>query len=138
MRGDLHNQFVIDTECNRHRGEAELFDFSDYPAEGDTVRGERPLCGVRRGNQFEPFTGKGDVARATLYFLLRYPDEVSARELPPERVEMLLRWHREDPVSMFERHRNASIYVLQGNRNPFVDHPEWATRDTFAVGGRAP
>lgn len=136
MRGDLHNQFAIDTECNRYRGEAALVDFPDYPADGGPVRGELAQCGLRRGSpgrdpQFEPLTGKGPVARATLYFLLRYPREISAAELPPARLQVLLRWHREDPVSMYERHRNAAIYVLQGNRNPFVDHPEWAERDTF-------
>lgn len=142
MRGDLHNQFAVDTECNRHRGEAALVDFPDYPSDKGPLRGELAGCGLRRGiqgrdPQFEPVTGKGPVARATLYFLLRYPDQVSAAELPPARLEVLRRWHREDPVSTYERHRNASIHVLQGNRNPFVDHPEWADLDAF-VGAMAP
>lgn len=142
MRGDLHNQFTIDTECNRHRGDAALVDFTDYPADSGPLRGELAGCGLRRGTQgrdpqFEPLTGKGPVARATLYFLLRYPDQVSAAELPPARLQVLLRWHRDDPVSTYERHRNASIHVLQGNRNPFVDHPEWADLDEL-VGAMAP
>jgi energy-coupling factor transporter ATP-binding protein EcfA2 len=138
MRGDLHNQFAIDAECNRYRGEAALVDFPDFPADSGPVRGELAGCGLRRGTdgrdpQFEPLAGKGPVARATLYFLLRYPREISAAELPPARLQVLLRWHREDPVSTYERHRNASIHVLQGNRNPFVDHPEWADLEEFAA-----
>ena len=35
-------------------------------------------------------------------------------------------WRSGDPVSEWERHRNAAIYARQGNRNPFIDHPEWA------------
>lgn len=37
----------------------------------------------------------------------------------------LLKWHLEDPVDDFERRRNTIVYLFQGNRNPFVDHPEW-------------
>ncbi len=38
----------------------------------------------------------------------------------------LLEWHKEDPVSDFERARNQSIYEAQNNRNPFIDKPEYA------------
>ena len=36
----------------------------------------------------------------------------------------LLVWHNQDPVDDFERNRNNVIYDYQGNRNPFIDHPE--------------
>ena len=36
------------------------------------------------------------------------------------------RWHCNDPVSDRERAINESAYMLQGNRNPFVDRPHWA------------
>jgi len=70
-----------------------------------------------------------------LYFLLRYPDEVGGApgRLDPEGVAVLLAWHAAEPVSDCERHRNAAISELQGNRNPLIDHPEWATQINFAT-----
>jgi len=37
-----------------------------------------------------------------------------------------LEWHRADPVSAKEIKRNEAVYQKQGNRNPYVDHPELA------------
>ena len=39
-------------------------------------------------------------------------------------VALLLKWHREDPVSQKEIDRNNGIQARQGNRNPFIDYPE--------------
>jgi len=40
---------------------------------------------------------------------------------------VLLTWNRQDPVSNWERRRNDIIYYnYQHNRNPFIDHPEYA------------
>ena len=41
-------------------------------------------------------------------------------------VKMLLRWAQQDPISEKEVKRNEGIYGIQGNRNPFIDHPELA------------
>ena len=43
-------------------------------------------------------------------------------------LNMLYQWHLADPVSQKEIDRNNAIYYNsngQGNRNPFIDHPEW-------------
>ena len=46
-------------------------------------------------------------------------------------MSTLLAWHQADPVDAAERERNEVIYSFQGNRNPFIDHPEWATASLF-------
>ncbi|MBI3927867.1 MAG: endonuclease [Armatimonadetes bacterium] len=128
MRGDLHHLFACDPVCNSYRGNLAYYDFPDY---GQT---DRDGCGhaSHETDRFEPESGKGAVARATLYFLLRYPGELS--QYRREDIETLLRWHREHPVSLHEQHRNAAIQELQGNRNPLIDFPEWADRIDFARG----
>lgn len=128
MKGDLHHLFACDPRCNSSRGNLPYYDF---PENDDTIRDG---CGRidHQGRRFEPEGGKGAVARATLYFLLRYPGAID--DYSKEDVATLLRWHREDPVSLYEQHRNAAIAEVQGNRNPLIDHPEWAERIDFARG----
>jgi endonuclease I len=74
--------------------------------------------------------------RATLYFLIRYPGLIgdTGRELQKARLRTLLDWHTNSPVSTYERHRNRVIFKAQGNRNPFIDHPEWATEGLLKLG----
>lgn len=93
---------------------------------------------------------RGDVARNLLYLDLRYeggfhgvtgfaePDliltddtglinttGVNADVGYMGRLSVLLQWHEEDPVDAVELARNEAISSFQGNRNPFVDHPEF-------------
>jgi endonuclease I len=129
MRGDLHHLFACESRCNSFRGNtpyAEFEDFPESPAPGSALNLVRGECGKSEANGFEPAHGKGAAARAVFYFLLRYPGVVQAEEMPPERREMVLVWHEENPVTEWERHRNAAIFERQGNRNPFIDHPELA------------
>jgi endonuclease I len=122
MRGDLHHLFACETRCNSFRGNTPYTEFADFPALREVVRSD---CGKGEDNGFEPAHGKGPAARAVLYFLLRYPGVISPAELPPDRLDVLLDWHEQESVSEWERHRNAAIHARQGNRNPFIDHPEW-------------
>lgn len=90
------------------------------------------------GTVFEPIDEyKGDIARALMYVSVRYYTEDSGWDnsamttksvIKDWAVTMLLRWHAEDPVSEKEIARNQAVYDIQGNRNPFVDHPEYAAR----------
>jgi len=130
MRGDLHHLFACEARCNSFRSNTPYFDFTEFQ---EAVRSE---CGKSEAQGFEPFAGKGAVARATLYFLLRYPGEIddSAKEYTESDLTTLLDWHRRHSVDDYERHRNAAIFEKQGNRNPLIDHPEWAGRIDFAAG----
>ena len=40
--------------------------------------------------------------------------------------EMMMQWNAQDPVSQKEIDRNNKVYPIQNNRNPFIDHPEYA------------
>ncbi len=131
MRADLHHLFTCEPGCNSFRGNIGYFQFGP---EDEAVRNG---CGRREDDKFEPEEGKGAVARATLYFLLRYPGLIGdqSRELGPERLhDVLLRWHDEHPPDLWEHHRNAEIMAVQGNRNPFIDHPDWAVDIDFSSG----
>lgn len=83
---------------------------------------------------------KGDVARMILYMDVRYEgdngeldltavDAVNTSPAPEHgRLSTLLEWHEQDPPDAFEMNRNNVVYSYQGNRNPFVDHPEFVQR----------
>jgi endonuclease I len=130
MRGDLHHLFACETECNGFRGNVPYFDFADFE---EVIR---DACGKLEATGFEPAAGKGPVARATLYFLLRYPGEInqSTKEYTVDRIQQMLQWHRRFKVGRYEQHRNAAIFEKQGNRNPLIDFPEWADDIDFARG----
>lgn len=130
MRGDLHHLFTCESGCNSFRSNIPYWQFDP---EEEKVRTE---CGERVGDKFEPHAGKGAVARATLYFLLRYPGRVGERsaELTVDRLQVLLNWHEAFPPDRYERHRNAAIFEIQGNRNPLIDYPDWAATADFREG----
>jgi endonuclease I/V8-like Glu-specific endopeptidase len=126
MRGDLHHLFTCEPKCNSFRSNIPYFQFS--PLEEKTMSD----CGRREENKFEPQFSRGIVARATLYFLLRYPKEVQKNEMPKDRLEILKKWHKTYPVERYEYHRNATIASAQGNRNPLIDFPEWIDKIDFS------
>ena len=50
-------------------------------------------------------------------------------------LSVLLQWHVADPVDARERARNDVVYSYQGNRNPFIDHPQWVSAIFLASTG---
>ena len=93
------------------------------------------------GTVFEPIDAfKGDVARMILYFVTRYESQLSGFAtgnmlggsafpgLQTWELNQLLAWHAADPVSATEIARNNASYVYQGNRNPYIDHPEYVNQ----------
>ncbi len=84
---------------------------------------------------------EGDVARMIFYMATRYegengePDLQIINYLPADKktkaplfamLHTLLKWNEADPVDAYERRRNNVVYSYQHNRNPFIDHPEYA------------
>lgn len=83
---------------------------------------------------------KGDFARIYFYMVTCYKRGISEwpgcdqldyaqngyKAFSDWSMRMLMEWHRADPVSQKELDRNEAVYRLQGNRNPYVDHPELA------------
>ena len=95
------------------------------------------------GTAFEPINEyKGDLARAFFYFVTCYQSNMPAWEslsadgdkafdgttwpsIEAPYLQMMIQWHTNDPVSQKELDRNDAGYIYQGNRNPYVDHPEF-------------
>lgn len=79
---------------------------------------------------------KGDVARMMLFMYLRYGDRClpknvgvgSALTVDNNMIDLFLQWNVDDPVNAFEDNRNNVIAGIQGNRNPFIDNPAFATK----------
>ncbi len=89
------------------------------------------------GFVFEPADEyKGDFARTYFYMVTCYQNltwkyfyMVSQNTYPTLTtwaINLLMKWHREDPVSDKETRRNDEVYKIQNNRNPFIDYPELA------------
>lgn len=77
---------------------------------------------------------KGDAARALFYMAIRY-DGVGGRWFLPsfQSEETLKKWHKQDPPDDWEKGRNEYIYLYtHKNRNPFIDHPEYADYINFS------
>ncbi|MBI5217571.1 MAG: endonuclease [Bacteroidia bacterium] len=87
------------------------------------------------GTVFEPIDAyKGDFARNYFYMCTRYytedtgwitNDMVDKANLKPWALTMMRQWNLSDTVSQKEIDRNNSVYTIQHNRNPFIDHPEF-------------
>ncbi len=85
---------------------------------------------------FEPIDSfKGDIARVYFYMSTRYEGEdagwlnwemANGAVLTTDAINVLLAWHHLDPVSQKEINRNNAAFAIQGNRNPFVDYPQFA------------
>lgn len=135
---DLFHIYPTDGKVNGERG--------NYPYGNVNTAGWTSLNGGKLGfcsdpgysqTAFEPIDAyKGDLARSYFYMSTRYYTEdggwtssvaTNKSTILPWEVNVLLQWHHQDPVSAKEITRNDSIYYkFQNNRNPFIDHPEWA------------
>ncbi|AXM90265.1 endonuclease I [Anoxybacillus ayderensis G10] len=136
MKGDLHHLFVCEPRCNSIRSNFPYADFPFYEPESPDEMIQND-CGVAYGEYFEPEHGKGAVARAMLYFLVRYPRAIKQSFIDQINVSLLIQWHKQFPVTMYEKHRNAAIFRIQGNRNPFIDKPHLVEQIYFLIGRKS-
>jgi len=82
---------------------------------------------VRRGGTLSRHRHPSPVHGYVLKGGWRYPEHISAGEMSEDRWSMLMAWHEQNPVSTWHLHRKGAIAERQGNRNPFIDHPEWVS-----------
>ena len=130
---DLHNLKPSDPSVNSSKGNKN-FD------NGGTQHDEALECFYTQ-NTWEPADNvKGDIARILFYMDIRYegggdePNLAVTEMLNTTsgvsnigKLSSLLDWHIQDPVDDFEITRNEIIYDIQGNRNPFIDNPEYVS-----------
>ncbi|WP_196886531.1 endonuclease [Aureivirga sp. CE67] len=138
MKSDFHHVVPSDGKVNGIRG-SYPFGEVDNPSvttDNGSKRGANSTLGYS-GTVFEPIDEfKGDIARCMLYFATRYESQIpnwnhamldgsSDQVYEDWFIEILLNWHNQDPVNQREIVRNNAGYEFQGNRNPFIDHPEY-------------
>ena len=136
---DLHHVFPTDGFVNAQRSNYPYGEVSSasWTSQNGSKLGTCKSSLGYNGTVFEPIDEyKGDFARALMYVSVRYYGEDSnwgtsgmtnKSEILPWAITMLMDWSDNDPVSQKEIDRNNVIYSdYQHNRNPFVDHPEYA------------
>jgi len=155
MYSDLHFIIPADARINTLRnnypygvaGNTNFYTFTNTSKISNSAIQNYPYT----GRVYEPIDEfKGDVARTLLYFAVRYEGKLSSfntafstsstitpatdqcpfdgteeRAIDLPYIQMLKQWNVLDPVSQREIDRNNSVYNIQKNRNPFIDHPEW-------------
>lgn len=138
MYSDLYHLYPSDGYVNGRRGNdafGEVKNASYTSHNGYSKSGSSNTPGYN-GQVFEPNDEiKGDMARTYFYMVTAYEPYVEDWSSPHTNnsylglnnwsIDLLLKWHRQDPVSPKEIDRNNSInYGHQSNRNPFIDYPE--------------
>lgn len=123
---DLHHIRPEDNRVNSVRNN-DKFGEVNGGSEVLSSKGVKSGC-YSGGGYFEPQDcAKGDTARILFYLFTRYSQADSYRfTAVAQSLEMLLEWNRLDPVDEWEMERNDETAKIQGNRNPFIDHPELA------------
>lgn len=134
---DLFNLTLSSNEVISLRSTYPIYDVSTPKVSGDKWSfGNTLYYGDDRFICFEPADEyKGAIARAIFYMVTIYPATLWTEwgetmflnnqypTLSDYSLECYLQWHRQHPVNDEERDRNRRIEVVQGNRNPFIDHP---------------
>ena len=125
---DLHHIRPSENRTNSDRGNKLYGNLSSGTTSKGNLSGE--VGGIYSGNYYEPNDNvKGDVARICLYVYVRWGATYSQSNNIKnvfQSVDVLLEWCELDPVDTWEMGRNEVVYGIQGNRNVFIDYPEFA------------
>ncbi|MGM9747063.1 MAG: endonuclease [Paludibacteraceae bacterium] len=149
MYSDAFHLYPTSCYVNSYRGNNALGECSG--GEKCTTNGMTEALGRRGSCTYPGYSAlvyepddkyKGDLARTYFYMATRYADQCSSwsggmfgsdnNGFQTWAINMLLEWHRADPVSEKEKIRNEAIFgntkyntgaYSQGNRNPFIDYP---------------
>lgn len=136
MKSDMFHIYPTDGFVNGKRSNYPFgkVNSPDWVSENGSRLGNCSTSGYT-GIVFEPIDAyKGDIARTYFYMATRYYTEdgswpgspmVDGCEPKAWALAMLKQWTTQDPVSPKEIDRNNAIYLIQNNRNPFIDHPEF-------------
>ncbi|MFZ1306837.1 MAG: endonuclease [Ferruginibacter sp.] len=144
MRSDMFIVYPTDKKVNGMRGNFPygVVTSPTYTSLNGTKLGPNTYLTQYTGIAFEPINEyKGDLARSTFYVATAYENNIAAWKSNSNAndaldstaypcfdnwyLKMLYQWHLADPVSTKEIDRNNDIYMMQGNRNPYIDHPEY-------------
>lgn len=135
---DAHHLRPLETQLNSTRGSKS---FDEVPqiksniAQHNGSTNYKNLC-YTAGGFFYPGVGyRGATARILMYMQTRWGDQYNLQFVDSAgscktigKISTLMKWHLTEPVTEQEIRRNEAVYKLQGNRNPFIDHPEYATK----------
>jgi len=138
MKSDYHHIVPTDGYVNNRRGHLPFGEVTkvEWTSLNGSKRGTCKTCPYK-DTTFEPIDEfKGDIARALFYFAVRYQkryqswndvtlDKSTYLFYKPWYIQLLKKWHQQDPPTIAEVERNDAGQRFQKNRNPFIDHPEW-------------
>ena len=133
---DAHHLRPTDNSLNSTRSDNS---FGEVPQTTGNIVAENGsksyanLC-YQANSTFYPGVGyRGATARILMYMQTRWGDEYNLRFVLGNGnnktigdIETLMKWHIEEPPTAEEKTRNEVVFGIQGNRNPFIDHPEYA------------
>ena len=153
---DLHHIRPSEARINGARGNDKFGEVTNGTAQWSktTSGANSKIGGYSKNGTFMPLPDvKGDVARIILYVYTHYNSynnsifgnyattngngssgyfgtlnltQIVSASSESAAISLLLDWNKSDEVDPIERTRNEETYKLQGNRNPFIDHPEYA------------
>lgn len=137
MNSDLFHIYPTDGYVNNRRANHPFGEIgiTYWTSSNGSKLGQNTFEGYTK-TVFEPVDEyKGDFARTFFYMATAYEDRITRWQsdqiggsiypgFTDWSLKLLLKWHREDPVSLKEIRRNEEIFKIQKNRNPYIDYPQ--------------